>query len=76
MCLFQENSSSDKKELELLKKKLMESTECFMRLLESLDSLRFDSSDSTSRGRRKAMVDQIQVGTSQWSEKPLMTTYR
>lgn len=45
----------------------MEVTERFMRLLESLDSLRFDSSDPTSRGRRKAMVDKIQVGIL-WGE--------
>ena len=65
MCaFFQKSGSGDRKELEQLKKKLMEVTERFMRLLESLDSLRFDSSDPTSRGRRKAMVDKIQVGVS------------
>ncbi|KAK7106466.1 BAG family molecular chaperone regulator 1-like isoform X1 [Littorina saxatilis] len=53
------NSTTDPNKLEQLKKRLILSLEHFMRMLESLDGLRFDSSDTASRGRRKAMVNQI-----------------
>ncbi|KAL8566059.1 hypothetical protein ACOMHN_036218 [Nucella lapillus] len=47
-------------QLDQLKKGLLTSMESLMRLLESLDTLRFEPSDNDARARRKALVNQIQ----------------
>lgn len=47
--------------LNQLKKRLGGTTELFMKQLESLDALRFDESNRGGRGKRKTVVNRIQV---------------
>ena len=47
--------------LNQLKKRLGGTTELFMKQLESLDALQFNESNRGGRGKRKTVVDRIQV---------------
>ncbi|CAC5393154.1 BAG1 [Mytilus coruscus] len=47
--------------LNQLKKRLGGTSETFMKQLESLDALRFEESNKGGRGKRKTIVDRIQV---------------
>ncbi|XP_076438262.1 BAG family molecular chaperone regulator 1-like [Babylonia areolata] len=57
---LQDQGSADIVQLEQVRKGLLASTERLMRLLESLDTLRFDPSDTDGRAKRKALVNRIQ----------------
>lgn len=47
--------------LNQLKKRLGGAAEMFMKQLESLDALRFEESNKSGRGKRKTIVNRIQV---------------
>ena len=44
-----------------IKKRLGGTAEIFMKQLESLDALRFEENNKGGRGKRKTIVDRIQV---------------
>lgn len=55
------NKEQSTEQVKTLEKKLAGIAENLMRLLETLDSLRFDESNKGARGKRKSLVDKIQV---------------